>query len=115
MDEMTTIRATCPDCGEVEMEAHSIQLNVREEEGEGSYSFTCPVCSNLVEKPADRKVVMLLLSAGVDVSRMEDGTPAPTPPLELRPDGPPLTPDDLIDFHFLLEREDWLAQLAATG
>ncbi len=111
MDEMTTIRATCPDCGEVEMEARAITLNVRDEDGEGTYSFTCPVCSESVEKPADRKVVMLLLSAGVDVTRID--TPVLT--AELRPEGPPLTADDLIDFHFLLEGEDWFRQLAATA
>ena len=111
MDEMTTIRATCPDCGEVEMEAQAITLSVRETDGEGSYSFTCPSCSNLVEKPADRKVVMLLLSAGVDVDRLT----VAASDLEAHPEGPPLTADDLIDFHFLLEREDWFTQLAATA
>jgi hypothetical protein len=108
---MTTIRATCPRCGEVEMGAQAILLSVREADGEGTYSFTCPVCHGTVEKPADRKVVMLLLSAGVDVSNAA----ALFQEEELRPGGPPLTADDLIDFHFLLEREDWFSRLTARA
>lgn len=108
---MTTIRATCPKCGEVEMGAQAILLNVRESDGEGTYSFSCPVCDETVEKPADRKVVMLLLSAGVDVSQ----TAALLQEEEIKPLGPPLTTDDLIDFHFLLEREDWFSRLTASA
>lgn len=93
------------------MAAQAIILNVREADGEGSYSFVCPRCEETVEKPADRKVVMLLLSAGVDVNEV----PTTQVDVEDRPDGPPITADDLIDFHFLLEREDWLARLAATA
>ncbi|HVM11278.1 MAG TPA: hypothetical protein VM638_02210 [Actinomycetota bacterium] len=110
MNEMTTIRATCPSCGEVEMDAQAILLSVRDDDGEGTYSFTCPVCRDTVEKPADRKVVMLLLSAGVDVTR---GEQVDVPTEEVPADLPPLTADDLIDFHFMLERdEEWFARLA---
>lgn len=114
MSEMTTIRATCPRCGEVEMGAQAILLSVREEEGEGTYSFTCPVCDDTVEKPADRKVVMLLLSAGVDVTRLGDPEPAAAAE-DTKGEAPPLTSDDLIDFHFLLQRDDWFARLAASA
>jgi predicted RNA-binding Zn-ribbon protein involved in translation (DUF1610 family) len=112
VSEMTTIRATCPQCGEVEMSASSILLCVRDEDGEGTYSFTCPTCGDAVEKPADKKVVMLLLSAGVDVTRIGDAAAFMA---DVRPEGPPLTADDLIDFHFLLERDDWFSQLGATA
>ncbi len=112
MSEMTTIRATCPQCGEVEMGASSINLCVRDEDGEGSYSFTCPSCGDAIEKPADKKVVMLLLSAGVDVTRVDEAAPVVADP---HPDGPPLTADDLIDFHFLLEQDDWFSRLGATA
>lgn len=108
--EMTTIRATCPSCGEVEMGAGAILLQVEQESGEGTYSFICPTCEETVSKPADKKVVMLLLSAGVTVSEAVEATPTPEP----RPSGPALTADDLIDFHFLLERTDWFERLLAT-
>ena len=110
MNEMTTIRATCPKCGEVEMDAQAILLSIRETDGEGVYSFTCPVCFDTIEKPADRKVVMLLLSAGVDVTQIAEVVVDEQPPDDL----PPLTADDLIDFHFLLQGEDWFTKLAAV-
>jgi predicted RNA-binding Zn-ribbon protein involved in translation (DUF1610 family) len=116
MNEMTTIRATCPRCGEVEMEAQSILLSIREADGEGNYSFTCPTCFDTIEKPADRKVVMLLLSAGVDVTQIPETVADDEDDDEDVPDGlPPLTADDLIDFHFLLEQEDWFVKFAATA
>jgi predicted RNA-binding Zn-ribbon protein involved in translation (DUF1610 family) len=106
---MTTIRATCPQCGEVEMDARSILLQVEQESGEGTYSFDCPSCEVPVEKPADRKIVLLLMSAGVEVMEPQEASS------EVRPSGPPLTSDDLIDFHFLLQRDDWFDQLVADA
>ncbi len=67
--EMTTIRTTCPRCGEVDMGPESILLSVRSNGREGSYRFTCPECEDAVEKRADRKIVALLVSAGVDIDR----------------------------------------------
>jgi predicted RNA-binding Zn-ribbon protein involved in translation (DUF1610 family) len=108
---MTNIRTNCPRCGEVEMEASVVLLSVDEASGVGSYSFVCPDCLEVVEKPADQKIVTLLLSAGVEVHE--------TARLELSsrtlPGGPPLTNDDLIDFHFLLSQDDWFNQLVAAA
>lgn len=89
------------------MSPESILLSVRDTAGEGSYRFSCPTCMNTIEKPADRKVVALLLSAGVELDD-ELGLDAEEPAAEHndiephRP-GPPLTIDDLINFHFLLQ------------
>ena len=75
--EMTTIRTTCPRCGEVDMGPEAISLSVRSSGREGSYRFTCPRCDDAVEKRADRKIVALLVSAGVDLEpqgrRIRDG------------------------------------------
>jgi len=111
---MTTIRTTCPRCGEVDMGPESILLSVIEGGREGTYRFTCPTCMDAVEKRADRKIVALLVSAGVDVTSrgadlFEDqdlDTLLPVPagePLERHTDGPAFTTDDLIEFHFLLQ------------
>lgn len=93
----------------------AILLNVQDETGEGSYRFLCPSCLDPVEKPADRKIVALLISAGVDFSdplgeqgtleAPEHGHPGP------RYDGPPFTPDDLIEFHFMLQNDEEIARL----
>jgi predicted RNA-binding Zn-ribbon protein involved in translation (DUF1610 family) len=111
---MTNIRTNCPRCGEVEMEASVVLLTVDEASGEGSYSFVCPECLEVVEKPADQKIVTLLLSAGVEVHRTTPTDEAMLPSRQT-PGGPPLTADDLIDFHFLLSQDDWFNQLVAAA
>lgn len=113
--EMTSIRTNCPRCGEVEMEASLVLLTVEAGSGEGTYSFVCPVCEELVQKAADHKIVELLRTAGVetavaaaDVARAKASHPSRAPSAL-----PPLTLDDLIDFHFALQRDDWLGELLA--
>jgi hypothetical protein len=109
---MTTIRTNCPTCGEVDMSPEAVLLSVRDIAGEGSYRFSCPECRTTVEKPADRKVVALLLSAGVELDEGRN-EPSAIPEMdeslyEERPDGPPFTVDDIITFHFLLEDDELL-------
>jgi hypothetical protein len=91
------------------MRADVIVLTVEDRSGEGSYSFVCPSCLDLVKKSADRKIVGLLRSVGVGVAER------PSAEAESRPDGPLFTLDDLIDFHFLLDGDDWFAGLAAAA
>ena len=121
---MTTIRTTCPRCGEVDMGPEAILLSVRENGREGSYRFTCPNCADDVEKRADRKIVALLVSAGVDIERGDAGAPdaeslfdqaaeGPVNP-ELAPGGPALSADDLIEFHYLLEDDRYIQDFLAT-
>jgi hypothetical protein len=109
---MTSIRTTCPRCGEVEMEAPLILLMIEPRTGEGTYSFACPGCEEVVQKPADRKIVELLRTAGVETA--VTAGPARRS-AQARHAPPPLTLDDLIDFHFLLSREDWFSLLMASA
>jgi hypothetical protein len=97
------------------MGPESILLSVKDEGSEGTYCFVCPVCQEDVEKQADRKIVALLVSAGVPVA----GSPAAEAPLgpasfesgfEGEDDYPPLTLDDLIQFHFMLQDDAALEQ-----
>jgi hypothetical protein len=119
---MTTIRTTCPRCGEVDMGPESILLQVVKGGCEGSYRFVCPSCMDPVEKRADRKIVALLVSAGVDVdaSKAEPESAqmeleyGEEQELERRPDGPPFTIDDVIRFHFQLEDDRFLEQLLSS-
>lgn len=106
---MTTIKATCPTCGEVALTPDEIELRVdRSAEGDASYAFTCPTCTCVVRKPADERIVRLLVSGGVQVTENE-----PVVALSDRFDGPAFTHDDLLDFHTLLESEAWFEELAA--
>lgn len=103
------------------MGADSVVLTVEEGSTEGHYSFVCPICRSTIEKRADRKIVMLLLSAGVEVHEVPRLALATAHPSlqgrlpeeqdEETSDAPPFTTDDLIDFHFLLQRSDWFEQL----
>jgi hypothetical protein len=102
---MTSIRTNCPRCGEVEMDASLVLLTLQGSSGEGIYSFVCPVCEDVIEKPADQKIVTLLRSAGVETAEGAEESDVS------RPEGPPFTLDDVIDFHFLLRRDDWFARL----
>ena len=104
---MAIIRATCGECGDVEMTTADVWVRVSDGES-GTYSFTCPSCQSIVTKHAEPHIVDLLVSSGV---RCE----AWRPPLEVhcRPGGPPINHDDLIDFHHLLERPDWFERLTA--
>jgi len=120
--EMTTIRTTCPRCGEVDMGPESILLSVRSNGREGSYRFTCPECEDAVEKRADRKIVALLVSAGVDIDR-DDEVAAMHPELfdagdddpgDAMPAGPSFTVDDVIEFHYLLEDDAYVREFFAN-
>jgi hypothetical protein len=100
------------------MGPEAISLSVRGNGREGSYRFTCPSCSDDVEKRADRKIVALLVSAGVDLERDD---PVPHPELFDVEDenalisGPPLTIDDIIEFHFLLEDDTYIREFLASS
>jgi hypothetical protein len=96
----------------------AVLLSVREDANDGSYRFLCPGCMDTVEKPADEKVVALLLSVGVDVEGMgqlglDDIEEGQLDTLEDRPAGPPFTVDDLIAFHFLLQDDERLERALA--
>ena len=107
---MTTIKATCPECGEVDLTADDILLRIAAGQGSNTYGFSCPSCSEFVEKPADERVIRLLLSGGV----MPMLVHVPAEAVEPR-SGPPINHDDLLEFHELLQRDDWFTLLSATS
>lgn len=105
------------------MGPESILLQVVRGGREGTYRFDCPTCMEPVEKRADRKIVALLVSAGVDVSggrssgvaelfdsesQMEEDPRGQLPP------GPAFSIDDVIDFHFRLEDDRYIERFLAT-
>jgi hypothetical protein len=105
---MATIRASCPDCGDVELTSQDMTVRLCVEDNRGSYVFRCPTCTMTVTKATEQRIVDLLVASGVKVEMW-------TLPLELRerPVGAPLTHDDLLAFHELLEKDDWFATLSS--
>jgi hypothetical protein len=107
---MATIKAECQRCGAVRLRVSDLTVRVCADDDRGAYRFRCPRCASAVVHDASPAICALLVSVGVreEVWRL---------PAELREthDGPVLTPDDLLDFHLLLERDDWAEQLAPVG
>ncbi|HVB27727.1 MAG TPA: hypothetical protein VNE21_07440 [Mycobacteriales bacterium] len=106
---MTTIKASCPSCGEVELTSADIALRVCSHAPLSYYAFNCPKCTDEVRKPADDHVVSLLMSGGVRAEVWE----VPAEALEPKY-GPGLTYDDLLDFVLILSQEDLLAARAVA-
>lgn len=103
----TLIRATCTDCGDVELGTSDLVVRLCEDNEAGTYVFRCPDCAVPVVRAADRSTIDLLVSSGVRLELW-------TLPAELdddRPMGPALTHDDLLDFHQLLRESDWFDEL----
>lgn len=71
---MTKIRATCPDCGNVEFGVQRIVVVGQPAEMAASYAsttsvyrFNCPECDRPVHRSAERDIIDLLISVGVHV------------------------------------------------
>ena len=62
---MTTIKTTCSVCGDVELKPADLVLELDPSEEEGTYRFTCPECTSLERRPANPRVVSVLLATGV--------------------------------------------------
>jgi hypothetical protein len=106
------------------MGPEAILLSVKQNGREGSYRFTCPTCMDDVEKRADRKIVALLVSAGVDLDPGQDGLGGVDPGLTeslfdhegsegSRTRGPMFSIDDVIEFHFMLEDDAYIREFLA--
>jgi hypothetical protein len=83
-----------------------VTVRVCADDERGSYCFLCPECTRAVAKNATRRIVDVLVSAGV---RMQVWR-LPAELIEQR-SGAPLCPDDLLDFHLLLRSDDWFDRL----
>jgi hypothetical protein len=111
---VTTIRVSCPTCGAVDLTPEQVCLRLVRAGGtdvgpDSHYTFTCPSCLCPVAKRADERVAQILRSGGVGVELVGDLHP------EDPPAGDPLTYDDLLDFHVLLQDDDWFGRLARSN
>jgi hypothetical protein len=108
---MTSIKATCPRCGDVDLVPADVRVTVARELGWSTYTFTCAGCSDSIRKAADDDVVALLTGAGVRVERLA----IPLEYLESRVierTCTPLTRDDLLDFALWLQSVDDIVMVA---
>ena len=98
---MTTIKASCPTCGDVELTPAQVRLVVCSVAAWSFYAFTCTTCRDEVRKHASEDVVRLLTTGGVPAEVLEERT------------GPAIGWDEVLDFTLALERTDVVA--AAAG
>jgi hypothetical protein len=106
--DTTTIRATCQRCGDVTVTAEDVRVHMCAETEDGIYSFVCPTCAGVVIRDADRRIVDILRSGGVMVHSWS------LPVLEAPADAPPISWDDVLEFHQGLSADDWLDDLIGS-
>lgn len=106
----TVIKASCHDCGDVELGVTELSVRVCSEDTLSSYVFRCPTCQMSVAKPAERRIVDLLVASGVEL--IEWRLPAEL----FEPHrGEVISHDDLIDFHHLLQSDGWFDSVVALS
>jgi len=106
---MALIRATCNECGDVELRSRDLQVRICTDTSTSTYLFRCPVCRMTEVKNADDQIVDILAAAGVKCVEWR----LPQEMTE-RPVGEAITHDDVLDFHDLLASDAWYASLAET-
>ncbi len=100
---MAIIHATCSDCGDVQLTQADVVVRICSTNSSRSYSFSCPTCSKIVVKVATPQMVDLLVTSGVRLVTWH----LPEELTEVH-EGDPIDHDDLLDFHTLLQRDDWI-------
>jgi hypothetical protein len=104
------VRATCPTCGDVELDIAGVQVQVCVSTSAATYSFLCPTCRLIVNKEATQVIVESLTKAGSRVVTWSLPAELSEPKV-----GPPICHDDLLEFHLALECDAWEQELAALG
>ncbi len=97
---MTTIRTTCKRCGDVELTTADIGLELAASDSTGNYRFACPSCGVVQRKPANHRVVSILLATGVDFEIVA------TPGV--------ITDDEIAAFARALDEGEWHSELTSS-
>jgi hypothetical protein len=96
---MTTIRTTCAICGDVELVPDELSLELTAMNGTGTYLFECPTCGGPQRRPANHRVVSILLATGVTY--------------QVKGDPAPITESEIARFSTQLDDPDWMRQLSS--
>jgi predicted RNA-binding Zn-ribbon protein involved in translation (DUF1610 family) len=94
---MTMIRTTCATCGEVELIPGELSLELTALNGTGTYQFACPTCGASQRRPANHRVVSILLATGVGYEVLDHSDV--------------ITEAEIRRFTIALDSEDWAEQL----
>jgi len=91
------------------MTSADVTVRICSDDDSGSYWFRCPACVGPVSRAASPRVVELLVSSGVRIEMWRAPAELDEPHY-----GPPLTFDDLLEFHELLATDDWRDDLSRS-
>ena len=105
---MTTIKASCHSCGDVELTPAQVRLVVCSVEAWSFYAFDCGTCRDEVRKHASDDVVRLLTTGGVTAEQWH----VPSEAVEEH-HGPAISWDEVLDFSLAIEGLDVVS--AAAG
>lgn len=94
---MTTIRTTCALCGDVELVPTELSLELTAMSGTGTYVFACPECGDTQRRPANHRVVSILLATGVAYQVIDERGP--------------ITESEIARFTSELDQVNWVEQL----
>jgi len=94
--------ATCPTCGPRELRASALHLTVFDHGRNAFYAFFCPGCTDEVRHSADIDTLVLLSQAGVGCTEIH----VPDEVLDPARTGPPISPDDVMEFAVALRGTD---------
>ncbi len=105
---MATIRASCSECGDVELTTADVHVRICDDNNVGTYAFRCPHCTMMVVKAAESRTIDLLVASGVSFTTWR--LPAELNEVHV---GEPISHDDLLDFHHLLQDDNRLNAVLA--
>ena len=93
----------------MELGVGDLEVRICAQDEQGTYVFRCPRCEMSVVKPAEPRIVDMLVASGVQLVQWKL-------PAELfeRRGGEPISHDDLIDFHRLLQGDSWFDDLLSA-
>ncbi len=105
---MISVKTRCDSCGTVAVDPASLQIHL-EDEPMSFYSCACPSCGRVLGGTVGTPDAFRLCGYGAAISPVGFSNE-----LLEHPPGRKFTPDDLIDFHQLLESDDWFVRLKET-
>lgn len=106
MTQEVLIVVRCPDCGEHRVAPEAVTVRSCVDNGHWSYRFTCPSCLRPTLGDSSLPSLLDAVEAGAGLEAWS----LPTH-LDQRPDGPPFTLVDVLEFHMLLREPGWLDEL----
>lgn len=108
--DIRTAQDRCEICGEVNLTNDMILVRFCENDAaKHQYVFACPICSRPIAKPLDMDSLAILVENGCPMERWQ----MPKEIFEPKPEGK-LTPDDALDFHFIIQDDEAVAKFFGT-